>query len=167
MNRWSGSGPVVVGIHSGQHRTVLVEAAALAAELGREVVCGAVAADSYLAEWDAADVRDQTSLHPATLAADDQAIALALAGSVRTTLGDGDPPWTVRVLAGDPVHALTRLADEVDARLIVVGAHPRGVGHAIEGWLSGSVAARLVHAQQRPVVVVPLPKAVGDGERLA
>lgn len=166
MNPPSGSGPVLVGIHSGQHRTVLLQAAALAADLGRDVLCGAVAADSYLAEWDAADVRDQASLHPQTLASDDQAIVLALAGSVRSTLGDGDPPWTVRVLAGDPVHALARLAEEVDARLIVVGAHPRGFGHAIEGWLSGSVAARLAHEQERPVVVVPVPKAAGEDELL-
>jgi nucleotide-binding universal stress UspA family protein len=153
------TGPVVVGVHSGQHRAVLREAAALASDLGRELLCASVTADSYLTEWDPAEMRERSSLHPATLDADDQAIVLGLAGAVRSELGDGvDRPWTLRVLAGDPVHALTRLAEEVDARLLVVGAHPRGFGHAIEGWLSGSVAARLAHEQDRPVVVVPVPK---------
>ena len=158
------TGPVVVGVHSGQHSAVVRQAAALAVELGRGLLCAVVAADSYLAEWDAADVRDQTSLHPQTLAADDQAIALGLAASLRSALGEAAPAWNLRVLAGDPTRALTRLAREVDARLIVVGAHPRGFGNAVEGWLSGSVAARLAHDQAVPVVVVPVPRAAaGDG----
>jgi nucleotide-binding universal stress UspA family protein len=151
------TGPVIVGVHSGQHRAVLTEAAALADELGRELVCAAVAADSYLTEWDAADVRDQESLHPGSLDAADHAIVLGLAASVRSTLGDDRTGWTLRMLAGDPAHALARLAREVDGRLIVVGAHPHGFGHAIEGWLSGSVAVRLSNEQDRPVVIVPIP----------
>lgn len=165
MTSASAAGPVVVGVHSGQHRVVVREAAALAAELGRELLCATVAADSYLEEWDPADGRDQGSLHPAGMDSDDHALALALAGSIGDALAPAAPEWTLRVLAGDPRHALARLATEVDARLIVVGAHPHGFGHAVEGLLSGSVATRLAHDQQRPVVVIPVP-AGGAGDLL-
>lgn len=161
MTSASAAGPVVAGVHSGQHRVVVQEAAALAAELGRELLCAMVAADSYLEEWDPADRRDQGSLHPAGLDSDDHALALALAGSIGDALGPDAPEWTLRVLAGDPRHALARLGTEVDARLIVVGAHPHGFGHAVEGLLSGSVATRLAHDQQRPVVVIPVPTGSG------
>lgn len=158
MTSAAAAGPVVVGVLSGQHRDVVRGAAALAAELGRDLLCATVAADSYLEEWDPADGRDQGSLHPAGMGSDDQAIALGLAGSIGDALDEDAPAWTLRVLAGDPRHALARLAAEVDARLIVVGAHPRGFGHAVEGVLSGSVATRLAHDQERPVVVIPVPR---------
>ncbi|MFK3670610.1 universal stress protein [Leifsonia aquatica] len=165
MTSASAAGPIVVGVRAGQHRVVVQEAAALAAELGRALLCATVAADSYLEEWDPADGRDQGSLHPAGMDSDDRAIALALAGSIGDALGPDAPEWTLRVLAGDPRHALARLATEVDARLIVVGAHPHGFGHAVEGLLSGSVATRLAHDQQRPVVVIPVPGG-GAGDLL-
>ncbi|WP_091180774.1 universal stress protein [Paramicrobacterium humi] len=67
----------------------------------------------------------------------------------------GQVAWDFRLLGGDPAHALSRLADECDARLIVVGGVRKGISHELEDLLSGSIAASLTRLQQRPVLVVP------------
>ena len=52
--------------------------------------------------------------------------------------------------AGDPYHELRRVADEVRADAVVVGASTKA-GHR----LVGSLAVRLVKAGRWPVTVVP------------
>jgi nucleotide-binding universal stress UspA family protein len=51
--------------------------------------------------------------------------------------------------------ALTDLADERDARLIVVGSHGES---PIHGALIGSTSHKLLHISNRPVLVVPAPE---------
>jgi nucleotide-binding universal stress UspA family protein len=51
---------------------------------------------------------------------------------------------------GDPYHELTRIADEVRAEVVVIGAS-EAAGHR----LVGSLAVRLVRAGRWPVTVVP------------
>jgi nucleotide-binding universal stress UspA family protein len=51
-----------------------------------------------------------------------------------------------------PAHALVELADERDARVIVVGT--RGEG-PLRGALLGSTPHKLLHLADRPVLVVP------------
>ncbi|GAB3577998.1 hypothetical protein GCM10027406_13480 [Leifsonia lichenia] len=208
MSLSSASGPVVVGVYPGQPVAVVQEAAALAALLERPMVCGYVTPDSYLTEWERADLRREASLHPEGVAPEDERLAIDLAAAITSALpgaaagsgaagsdaagsdaaaGSGDEPgdvaddvadgmlgeastarrgaagaralpggWVLRMLAGDPAKALARVADEVDAALIVVGTHQAGFGHAVEEWLSGSVAVQLTRAQQRSVLVVPI-----------
>jgi nucleotide-binding universal stress UspA family protein len=55
-------------------------------------------------------------------------------------------------LEGRPVDSILQAAEECDASVIVVGAHRAGQLSA----LVGSVAAGIVHAAQRPVLLVPL-----------
>ncbi|GAB2927713.1 universal stress protein [Rhodococcus aerolatus] len=55
-----------------------------------------------------------------------------------------------RVVVGDPLAELSRVADEVHAELVVVGAS-ESAGHR----LVGSLAARLVRSGRWPVTVVP------------
>ena len=57
---------------------------------------------------------------------------------------------TFIVAAGDPYHELRRVADEVRADAVVVGASTKA-GHR----LVGSLAVRLVKAGRWPVTVVP------------
>ena len=57
---------------------------------------------------------------------------------------------TFLIAAGDPYHELRRVADEVRADAVVVGASARA-GHR----LVGSLAVRLVKAGRWPVTVVP------------
>ncbi len=59
-------------------------------------------------------------------------------------------PITFIVAAGDPYHELRRVADEVRADAVVVGASTKA-GHR----LVGSLAVRLVKAGRWPVTVVP------------
>jgi nucleotide-binding universal stress UspA family protein len=59
-------------------------------------------------------------------------------------------PITFVVAAGDPYHELRRVADEVRADAVVVGASTKA-GHR----LVGSLAVRLVKAGRWPVTVVP------------
>lgn len=68
--------------------------------------------------------------------------------------------WSVRELAGGAAQQLTRLADELDAPMIIVGTHQAGLRGSLHEWFNGSVAAKLAHHQHRPVVVIPL-EAVG------
>lgn len=59
-------------------------------------------------------------------------------------------PVTFEVLNGDPVTALSRVADRERADVIVVGASVQA-GHR----LFGSVATRMVRCGRHPVTVVP------------
>jgi nucleotide-binding universal stress UspA family protein len=52
---------------------------------------------------------------------------------------------------GDPARALTEIADELDADLIIVGA--RGLSR-LEQFLLGSVSSKLSHYARRSVMVV-------------
>ncbi|WP_431277141.1 universal stress protein [Leifsonia poae] len=152
------SGPVVVGVYPGQAVAVVVEAAMLAAEIDRPLLCGYVTLDSYLTEWEKGD-RRQASLHPVEVDRAEESVALELAGAITTALKDRptlEQGWSLRILNGDPSQALTRLAEEVDARLVVVGTHGAGFGRALESWLAGSVATHLSRSVHRPVVVVPV-----------
>lgn len=54
-----------------------------------------------------------------------------------------------------PTEALLKLADELDARAIVVGTFGE---HPIKGALLGSVPHKLLHLSERPVLVVPTPE---------
>ena len=74
--------------------------------------------------------------------------------------------WSVRQLVGDPAIAIKHLAEDVDAKLLVVGTRKRGIGESIREFFTGSVAARLAHRQHRPVLVVPLGEPVADDEEI-
>ena len=54
-----------------------------------------------------------------------------------------------------PAKALVELADERDARLIVVGTHGES---PIHGALLGSTPHKLLHISDRPVLIVPAPR---------
>lgn len=62
----------------------------------------------------------------------------------------------VRVIAhlvlDAPMFALTRLAAQLEADLIVIGSHGR---HGLARWLLGSVAEAVVRQADRPVLVIP------------
>ena len=81
-------------------------------------------------------------------------------------LGDSGLEWTVRQLVGDPAMAIKHFADQVDARLLVVGTRKRGIGESIREFFTGSVGARLAHRQHRPILIVPLGEPVPDDEEI-
>ncbi|MFF2487213.1 universal stress protein [Microbacterium sp. NPDC058062] len=83
-----------------------------------------------------------------------------------SVLGESAPEWTVRQLVGDPAMAIKHFADEIDARLLVVGTRKRGFGESVREFFTGSVGARLAHRQHRPILIVPLGEPVPDGEEI-
>lgn len=94
-----------------------------------------------------APVTGSAALHAATeLTADDVHVECEL------VLAAKDIRWTFEARHGDAATELRRAADEHDAACIVVGRHHHGL---VARLLAGSVADRLVHEAQRPVVVVP------------
>ena len=77
--------------------------------------------------------------------------------------GDAGVPVEFRELAGGIGHAMARLAEVLDAEMIVVGSR-RGGGMrtSMHEFFGGSVAVHLAHRQPRPLVVIPLsPKPQG------
>ena len=72
--------------------------------------------------------------------------------------------YSLEQRVGDPAWALARLADEVDARYIVVGTREAGIRGSIREFFNGSVAVHLAHRQHRPVIVVPLAPVPGSGK---
>ena len=81
-----GAGPVIVGVHRGQARAVLDEGARLATELGRPLLCGYVAEDSYLTEWDRPDDVAEESLHPTEVGAGEGDAVLELSEAITAAL---------------------------------------------------------------------------------
>uniref|UniRef100_A0A7C3UZV1 Universal stress protein n=1 Tax=Desulfobacca acetoxidans TaxID=60893 RepID=A0A7C3UZV1_9BACT len=68
---------------------------------------------------------------------------------------------TTSVSAGDPAFEILRLAQELEADLIVIATHGRG------GWrrfLFGSVAEKVVREAECPVLVVHAPKSKGKDQ---
>jgi nucleotide-binding universal stress UspA family protein len=59
--------------------------------------------------------------------------------------------WSFQVRAGDPAEQLEQVAREREAELLVVGGRGHTVVHRL---LLGSVANRLLHHADRPVLVV-------------
>lgn len=84
--------------------------------------------------------------------------------SAASVLDGSGIEWSVRQLVGDPAMAMKHLAEQVDARLLVVGTRRRGLGESIREFFTGSVAARLAHRQHRPILVVPLGEPAPDDE---
>jgi nucleotide-binding universal stress UspA family protein len=87
------------------------------------------------------------------IAEEDRALAEA-AAELRQQAEEGAAqlgvPLTFITAVGDPYHELLRVADEVRADAVVVGASAKA-GHR----LVGSLAVRLVRAGRWPVTVVP------------
>jgi nucleotide-binding universal stress UspA family protein len=157
---------LVVGVIPGQPDAVATHAAALAAQLGARLVCATVQAGRYVV-----DERPDGGIRSAPVDPD----------LVEAEPGPGEPgadgvdrmdpqleerlhavldptgvPWETRALAGDPARALAHLAETLDAMMIVVGTHERGLRGGLHELFNGSVAAHLAHRQHRPVVVIPL-----------
>ena len=76
--------------------------------------------------------------------------------TIEAALRRATVPWTYHEERGEPAARIGRLADELDALFIVVGASHRGLFHHLTG---ASVSRRLLHGQPRPVLVVPIPQS--------
>ena len=90
--------------------------------------------------------------------ADERDIWEKLRGQVTELRADGfDARLEIRSGTESVAVLVNRAAEDVEADLIVVGTHGRGV---VTAALMGSVARSLCHASGRPLLVVPPPGGV-------
>ncbi|PPG51953.1 universal stress protein [Rathayibacter sp. AY1E9] len=152
------TGPVLVGIVDGQRPEVLRTAARVAADAGAALLLVSVSADPYLVGEYVDPMTGGIPLGFVGAAADrgeGPSLPPGLRETVEHELDGSTVQWSLRAARGEPALTLAEVAEEVDARMIVVGTRDAGVLASIAEFLSGSVAAHLAHRQHRPVLVVP------------
>jgi nucleotide-binding universal stress UspA family protein len=132
--------PVVVGLDGSVNDVTTLEWAVRLAE----AVGGSVSV-VY-----ASDPMARSYPHPAGSTVADQKEAVVRAQVAWAATPDVETTLTVEV--DDPIRALTRVADQVDGSVIVVGR--KGVGH-LRGLMLGRVPARLPNFANRPVAIIP------------
>lgn len=152
----SAKAHIVVGVVPHQPSDVVVSAATIATKFDAELVCAHVDQGRYLASEAADGTVSSFSFNPDVPELVREVFDQNLTDQVGKALKGTDVAWSVRELAGDPAGELSRLAEEVNAVLIVVGTRHPGFGGSMREFFSGSVAVHLAHRQHRPVVVVPL-----------
>ena len=157
-------GAVLVGVVPGLSTRVIKEAARYAKLLRAPLVVVHVDVTRFVTYEDPDGYVHSAPIDINVAAGEsDLAIVEAEAGAV---LHGHEVDWSVKQLVGDPALAMKHLAEQLDARLLVVGTRKRGLGESIREFFTGSVAARLAHRQHRPILVVPLGEPVPDDEEI-
>ncbi|MFJ6416277.1 universal stress protein [Paeniglutamicibacter sp. NPDC091659] len=147
--------PVIVGVAPGQYPRILEQAAEFALRFGAELVCVFVdQARLPLSEGPDGSVRS-ASIDPDLADDTEETFDAGLAAELEHVLKDSGVTWRTLALAGEVSAALGRLAERLDAAMIVVGTHEHSVGGSIQEFFNRSVATHLAHRQGRPVVVIP------------
>lgn len=154
---------LVVGVTPHQPPDVVRCAARFATPLDAELICAYVDPGRYVVAEHPDGTVDSRPLDPDQPDWDSAAFDPALAERIRTAVAGSGVNVEFRALAGDIAHALGRLAELLDAQLIVVGSRRGGLRTSWHEFIGGSVAAHLVHRQPRPVLVVPLTPVPAGG----
>lgn len=157
-------GAVIVGMVPGLAPRVLKEAARYAQLLRAPLLVVHVDVTRFVTYEDPDGYVHSAPIDISVPAAESDFLAVKAAAS--DLLTGHDVPWSARQLVGDPALAIKHLADQVDAKLIVVGTRKRGLGESIREFFTGSVAARLAHRQARTILVVPLGEPVADDQEI-
>jgi nucleotide-binding universal stress UspA family protein len=134
-------GSIVVGYDgtAGAH-AALLEAAQLALDLDHALVL-VFSFQAPRAGGEAADLDAAIDAHAAAVLEQGRSRVEHLGVAVE-----------LRRLAQDPAEGLIGVAEELDARMIVIGSTGE---RPLKGVLIGSTPYRLVHLSDRPVLVVP------------
>ena len=147
--------PVVVGVAPGQPARVVIQAARFAAEFDTSLICAHVNPGRFVVSEATDGSVVSSPIDPDFADSREEEFDRELAETLTTVLTDTHVDWSTRVLVGDIPTALGRLADTVNASMIVVGTHERSFSGGIQEFFNRSVAVQLAHNQLRPVVVVP------------
>lgn len=159
------SGCIVVAVEPRQSDVVLLQAAALARDLGVDLLCAHVDMGRYPVKEHSDGSVASRPYDPDLSDLGDEDFEPVLADHIRLVLKSAAVRFELRALAGDPARALGHLAEAVNARLIVVGTHNPGIRRGLHEFFNGSVAVHLAHRQHRPVLVIPL-SPVTDEDKL-
>lgn len=157
-------GAVIVGVIPDQHPHVVKEAARYAALLQVPLLVATVDVTRFITHEDP-DGYVHTAPIDVNIAPGESDLDRVRA-SVADALEGTHVAWQIRELVGDPALAIKHLADQIDAKLLVIGTRKRGIGESIREFFTGSVAARLAHRQSRSILVVPLGEPAADDETL-
>ena len=142
------------------------KAAQKAAELGLEIASAAGDDVVFVAVWDIVKSnfgQFSTTIEQRYLEGDKQRAEAVLVASKAVATRYGIDADTVS-RSGDAVEEICKVADERDARMIVLGSHGWG---AIRGFMSGSVAAGVLrHAPCAVLSGTPQPPGLLDPHEL-
>jgi len=147
---------LVVGVTVQQPAVVLQQAMRFARQFGAVLVCAHVDTSSYVVAEHADGSVESRPIDPDLPDWTSGPFDGQLAARIRAQAREVDVEVVFRELAGDVGHALARLAEVLDAELIVVGSRRGLFKTSVHDFFRGSVALHLAHRQPRPVVVIPL-----------
>jgi nucleotide-binding universal stress UspA family protein len=156
-----GRGGILAAVVPGQPVTVLEQAARLADDLDLPLICATVDPNRYLVSSYVDGTVVALPYDPDLPETEEEQFDPELEEHIRGVLEGRGIPYVLKQLAGDPAWALSRLADELDVRYIVVGTREAGLRGSLREFFNGSVAVHLAHRQHRPVIVVPLAPVPG------
>jgi nucleotide-binding universal stress UspA family protein len=147
---------IVVGVTPQQPVAVLREAVRLARQFKAVLVCANVEAGSYVVAEHPDGSVESRPIDPDQPDWNTAVFNGGLAHRIHEVADQEGVRVEFRELAGDIAHALGRLAEVLNAEMIIVGIRRGGLRSTMHEFFGGSVAAHLAHRQPRPVVVVPL-----------
>lgn len=156
--------PIIVGVVPGQPAAVVETAARFAQHFDAELVCASVDLSSYPVQ-----TRPDGTVYAMPIDSDlvdekAEEFDSGLRDEIAAALDPLGVRWSTRALAGGAAQELSRLAERLDAAMIVVGTRERGIRGSLHEFFNGSVAVQLAHRQHRPVVVVPLSPVTDESE---
>jgi len=146
---------IVVGVVRGQADAVLRRAVEYAQKFDAVLVCANVDATRYTVTENADGTVTSLPLNPELADLREEQFDPGLREYLDGVLSGHTVSWTTRALAGNPARSLARLAETLDAAMIVVGTREANLRGTVREFLAGSVAVHLAHHQHRPVVVIP------------
>jgi nucleotide-binding universal stress UspA family protein len=148
---------IVVGVTPRQPLTVLRQAVGFARQFNAVLVCANVEAGSYVVAEHPNGSVESRPIDPDQPDWNTAIFDGSLAARIRDIADKEGVCVEFRELAGDIAHALGRLAEVLNADMIIVGSRRGGLRSTMHEVFGGSVAAHLAHRQPRPVVIIPLP----------
>jgi nucleotide-binding universal stress UspA family protein len=152
-----GARYVVVGVTRQQPPIVVQWAARFARRFDAVLVCAHVEAANYVVEEHPDGSVESRPIDPDVPDWDTAVFDAGLAARIRDLARDADVQVEFRELAGNIGHALARLAEILNAEMIIVGSRRGGgIRTSMHEFFSGSIAVHLAHRQPRPLVVIPL-----------
>ncbi|WP_210604598.1 universal stress protein [Brevibacterium oceani] len=147
---------IVVGLVPDQPAEVLETAATFAERFGAELILAHVDDSRYTVEVQPDGELVTMPIDPDLTTEDADELDADLLADISRTLEGRNVEWTTRMLAGGPMWELDRLAEAVDAAMIIIGVRKSGIKGSLHEFFNGSVAIQLAQNQHRPLVVVPL-----------
>lgn len=147
---------IVVGIVPDQPAEVLETAATYAERFDAELILAHVDDSRYTVEVQPDGELVTMPIDPDLVNEETTEADPAILADITRTLENRNVSWTARVLAGGPAWELHRLAEALDAEMIIIGVRKSGIKGTMHEFFNGSVAVQLARFQHRPLVVVPL-----------